>query len=75
MTDCICKGNWRALVSEVEPLLDTKFIDVDGYIWLLYGLVHGKDDYYYGLRRLSDGKLTLLSCVGDLHSHGFEPHP
>jgi hypothetical protein len=76
MTDCICKGkgNWRAIVAEVEPLLDTKFIDDDGYIWVLYGLVHGKDDYYYGMRRL-DGKTTLLSCVGNLQAHGFEPHP
>ena len=75
MTDCICKGNWRAIVAEAEPLLDTKFIDAYGYIWTFFGIVHGKDDYYYGMIRASDKKTSLLSCVGNLHAHGFEPHP
>lgn len=68
---CICKGNWRAIVAEVEPLLDKKFRDSKGKEYLFYGVVHGSDDYYYGMFPVGDYKPVLLSCVGSLEGHGF----
>lgn len=70
---CICEGNWRLIVSEVEHLFDRTFIDTrDGKEYCFYGLVHGSDDYYYGMWPLDGGRARLLSCVGDLEAHGFE---
>ena len=70
-TGCICKGNWRAIVKEMEPWLDKKFTDQHGQEWTFYGIVHGSDDYYYGVARA--GETHLLSCVGALESYGYEP--
>ena len=71
VTGCICKGNWRAIVKEMEPWLDKKFTDQHGQEWTFYGIVHGSDDYYYGVARA--GETHLLSCVGALESYGYEP--
>ena len=75
---CICKGNWRALVAEMQPLLDRKFRrDIDGTEWTFFGLVYGSDDYYYGMYR--PGDMRLLSCVGTMEACGYtlieEPTP
>lgn len=68
--ECICHGNWRALVKESLPFLGKKYRDVhDGLEYTFYGVVHAEDDYYYGIYR--EGKARLLSCVGDLEQHGF----
>lgn len=71
VTGCICKGNWCAIVKEMEPWLDKKFTDQHGQEWTFYGIVHGSDDYYYGVARA--GETHLLSCVGALESYGYEP--
>jgi len=68
---CICKGNWRNIVKESEPFLDRIFVDNNGQRFRFYGIVHGSDDYYYGMYRLADGQSVLLSCVGDLETHGY----
>lgn len=70
---CICKGNWRAIVKESEPLIGKRFRDNRGDIgdiYTMFGIVHGGDDYYYGM--FGGGKLRLLSCVGSIEGHGFE---
>jgi len=64
MTGCICEGNWRKIVAEYEPLIGQDF-HYQGKEWQFFGLVHGGDDYYYGLREHGSGKIALLSCVGD----------
>lgn len=68
--DCICHGNWRAIVKRSEPLLGKRFnSERDGPGWTFFGVIHGDDDYYYGMYR--DGKYQLLSCVGSLEGWGF----
>lgn len=68
---CICYGNWRQIVKEVDHLIGQDFKDGKGETWKFFGVVHADDDYYYGMHRA--GKLNLLSCVVDLQAHGFEP--
>jgi hypothetical protein len=70
---CICRGNWRALVSECEPVLDMRFRDEQGREYVLFGVVHARDDFYYGMRGISPGarSLVLLSCVGSIAGHGY----
>lgn len=66
---CICKGNWRLLVSEYEDLFNRKYMDSKGKVWKFFGLVHSADDYYYGMS--SAGKTQLLSCVGHIEGFGY----
>jgi hypothetical protein len=68
---CICRGNWRDIIRHYEPALDTKFRDTEGRVWTFFGIVHGKDDYYYGMCR--NGDLELLSCVGSIEGYGYLP--
>ena len=69
---CICRGNWRNIVSECENLFQKKFADRDGQEWTFFGVVWGEDDFYYGMWR-DDGKVSLLSCVGSIEGYGFTP--
>lgn len=66
--DCICEGNWRAIVKDHEHLLDKKFrIKFSRYysgVWGFFGIVHGSDDYYYGFYNIETKELALLTCVG-----------
>lgn len=64
---CICKGNWQQIIKESEHLIDKKFKDPNGNQYTFVGVVHGSDDYYYGMVD-PDGKLMMLSCVGNLNS-------
>jgi len=66
---CICHGNWRAIIKECEGLIGKRFHSDDGDDYTFFGVVHGDDDYYYGMA----GKpgLRLLSCVGSIKGHGF----
>ncbi len=68
--DCICHGNWRSIVKEVNPLIDRRYVDEKGNVWNFFGVVHGGDDFYYGMWR--KGHMTLLSCVGSIEGHGFK---
>ena len=67
--ECICSGNWRAIVKETEPLIGKTFTN-RGEDFCLFGIVHGGDDYYYGMIGSKSG-LRLLSCVGSIDTHGF----
>lgn len=69
---CICKGNWRAIVAESEPLLNKRFRDGNGQEYKFFGVVHGSDGYYYGMLPVGGGALTLLSCVRGVKGHGFQ---
>jgi hypothetical protein len=70
VSGCICKGNWRDIISETEHLIGRKFIDSNNNVCTLFGIVHGKDDYYYGIW-YNDHKTELLSCVGNIESWGL----
>ena len=71
---CVCKGNWRKILSDVEHLIDREFTDQNGRIFTFFGLVHGGDDYYYGMYAADDlpRNSVLLSCVGSIAGHGYE---
>lgn len=75
---CICEGNWRTIVKEYEPKIGKKYKTYWGpdgkgeYEYLFFGLVHGGDDYYYGMVSTKDGKVRLLSCVGSIEGFDFE---
>ena len=73
------EDTWVKLIEECEDILDCRFVDEhSGEEFRFFGLVHGSDDYYYGM----SGKtgLRLLSCVVNLETHGYrkisdEPEP
>lgn len=71
MVDCVCEGNWRLIVSEYEDKIGTRYQDEKGDFYIFFGLVHGGDDYYYGMWSISDNQCKLLSCVGSPEGHGF----
>lgn len=76
---CICHGNWRLLVAECAALLNRTYVDSKGVEYTFIGLVHGADDYYYGMLNKT-GHLSQLSCVGTPDGFGFTlkdqtPHP
>jgi len=64
-------GNWITLVKEYEPLTGRLYLN-DGFLYKFFGLVHGDDDYYYGMSRVSDGQVRLLSCVGSPEGFGYK---
>ena len=68
---CICKGNWQFIVTECEPLIGKQYKGYDGKEYVFFGLVHGGDDYYYGMWAKDGGRPMLLSCVGSIEGHGF----
>lgn len=67
--ECICKGNLRNIVKSVQHLIGRQFKDENGVVWTFFGVVHGDDDFYYGMHST---KLLLLSCVGSFEGFGFE---
>jgi hypothetical protein len=68
--DCICRGNWRSIVKKAESMIGKQFLEErNGKVWRFFGVVHGDDDYYYGMSR--PGELCLASCVGSLEVNGF----
>ena len=71
-SECICRGNWRSIVKRTEHLIGRMFRGKDGD-YMFYGIVHGDDDYYYGMYR--DGNSRLLSCVASIETSGFELLP
>ncbi len=68
-TGCVCRSNWRSIISKVELLIERRFRDSQGKTWTFFGVVHGKDDYYYGMS--AKGRIALFSCVGAFDSWGF----
>ena len=67
---CICRGSWRELVKKMEPFFEKVYRDEHGGRHLFVGLVHGADDYYYGLT--GEKGIQLLSCVFPLEQYGYE---
>ena len=66
---CICKGNWRTIIHESEPLFNKIYIDEKGKEYHFSGVMHADDDYYYVL--WSPKKTMFLSCVGSIEGYGY----
>ncbi len=67
---CICKGNWRLIVHEVEDLIGKIFVDQRCRKYRFLGVLHAEDDYCYVMSGKSG--LYLLSCVGSIEGNGFK---
>lgn len=61
---------WNQLVEEYEPLIGAQY-RCGEHTYTFFGLVHGGDDYYYGMWQHGTGKCELLSCVGAPESFGY----
>lgn len=74
------KDNWTLLVKEYAPKIGRTYKANWGpggkkdYEYRFFGLVHGDDDYYYGMVEVGS-KVRLLSCVGNIEGFGFEEIP
>ena len=66
---CICKGNWRTIIHESEPLFNKIYVDTKGKKYHFSGVMHAEDDYYYVL--WSPKKTMFLSCVGSIEGYGY----
>ncbi len=63
------ENNWILLVSKYTGLIGNTYTN-KGKEYTFFGLVHGYDDFYYGMCD-NNHKVLLLSCTGDLETHGF----
>lgn len=64
---------WELLVEKYEHLLNRKYRDRHtNEVYIFFGLVHGEDDFYYGMMSVSTDGLLLLSCVGDIEGFDME---
>jgi len=74
-----CPGpasNWRRIVEKYVPLIGQYFkCDRNGEVYHFFGLVHGGDDYYYGMWNIRTRELILSTCVGSLEGNGYRPAP
>lgn len=68
---CICKGNWRLIVSECAPLLGKRFADKAGKEWIFHGILHGEDDFYYSMFPVGGGISAYLTCVSSIDGQGY----
>jgi hypothetical protein len=68
---CICKGNWKNLVHEYQPLFGKKFIDENKEIFTFEGLLWANDDFYFCMVD-TNHKIHLDTCVGSLETLGYK---
>ena len=59
--------NWTEIFEKYDHLVGRDFKEKDtGTTYNFFGIVWGKDDFYYGLYNNNGLGLYLLSCVGPL---------
>ena len=63
--------SWQQLVEQMEPLFGRTYLKGDKS-YILDGLVHASDDYYYSMWDKEDKSFTQWSCVGTLAAYGFK---
>lgn len=68
---CICDNNWKSLIKRYDYLIGSIYKDNIDTEYVFFGLVWADDDYYYGMRKLQDNTLVLLSCVSEIESFDF----
>lgn len=72
MSDCICAGNWRAIIEETEPLFGRYYIGPNGSRCKLFGVMWADDDFYYAMWDIEPREFHLLTCVGSIENQGFK---
>lgn len=65
------KDNWSLILEKYDSLIGRSYKDEDEVEYKFFGLVHGGDDYYYGMWNKEHG-MRLLSCVGSIEGFGME---
>lgn len=79
MTECVCEGNWREIVTENEKRIGdyyshethNAYTDTTNCTrWRFSGIVWAEDDFYYLMTNA--GGSAWLSCVGSIAAHGYE---
>lgn len=68
---CICKGNWRNIVNNISHLISSRYRQTDGTEYVLFGVVDGGDDYYYGLSSNGGMDCKLLPCSLSIEEYGY----
>lgn len=72
MSDCICTGNWRNIIKEVEPLMGKTFIDVrNGNLWVFQGVLWVEDDFYYVFIN-DNGHHKYITCCASFEQSGMK---
>ena len=61
-TECICKGNWRKIIGEVESKMGRTYINEKNKIWRFIGVLWAEDDFYYTFWSRGSEPM-LLTCV------------
>ena len=70
IVECVCEGNFRSIVYETDHLIGKKFKDGVDKVYTFFGIVYGKDDFYYGMTD-EDNRCLLLSCTGSFKMYNF----
>lgn len=70
--ECICSGNWRAIIEESEPLFERTFVNAEGDHCKFFGVLWACDDFYYAMWDAKQQKFHLLTCVGAIEQQGFK---
>lgn len=73
-TECICKGNWRAIISESTPFFDRKYLN-HGVEYTFAGVLHSELDFYYLMISEKDATTRRLCCVGSIEAYDFILQP
>ena len=71
MSKCICRGNWRSIIEENEPLFDRSYTRDGQGEYKFIGVLWASDDFYYAMREVDTKNTIMLTCVGRLSDMGF----
>lgn len=67
---CICKGNWKLLVTKYQEDIDKTYLDKDGNKFIFVGIMWGKEDSYFVLHGIDTPHKTIyVSCEGSLEGY------
>lgn len=65
------QDNWTKITAESRDMYNSYYRDTKGAVHQFFGVVDASDDYYYGMRRVDDSKVSLLSCVMNIESFNY----
>lgn len=65
------QDNWTKITAESRDLYNSYYRDSRGAVHKFFGVVEASDDYYYGMQKVDDGRLSLLSCVMNIETFKY----
>ena len=66
--ECVCCGNWRAIIKENDSMLNKKYTDKSGVLFVFVGVLWAEDDFYYLMLCPSTKQYHFVSCVMTLET-------